>query len=147
MVSLANIIFCLRPGVLTGLGVTFLMTVGLPVRSHAQETAGAVALRGVVSKASKPPTSSRNGRVSPNPTSSSPGDVDIGDLYPFDVAPELGQSKHSRRGHATRNAESEVKQGMTSPIVGSKEWQQQQENEERLDRRLNEQIHNICKRC
>jgi hypothetical protein len=36
---------------------------------------------------------------------------------------------------------------MTSPIVGSEEWQKQEENEERLDRKLNNQIRSICKHC
>jgi hypothetical protein len=136
--------FHLRLRIVGGIAALVIL-VGSLTGSPAQETGGVAASTSVAPKPSQPARNQRKNNISSKPNSSH-GNVDLDGRYQFDE-PATSQSEGLRPARQIRGTGTDHSSGMTSPIVGSEEWQKQEENEERLDRKLNNQIHSICKNC
>lgn len=144
LVPIARMLLHVRRNIVGGIAA-LVVVVGSLTSSHAQEAGGVAASTRVPPKSSQPAHNLRTNSIVSKPNSSL-GDVDLDGRYQFDE-PAMSQNKGLRPAHRTRGMATDHSSGMTSPIVGSEEWQKQEENEERLDRKLNNQIRSICKHC
>ena len=144
LVPIARTLLHMRRNIVAGIAA-LVVVVGSPTSSHAQEVGGVAASTRVPTKSSQRAHNVRPNRIVSKPNSSL-GDVDLDGRYQFDE-PAMSQNEGLRPAHRTGGTATDHSSRMTSPIVGSEEWQKQEENQERLDRKLNNQIRSICKHC